>query len=104
MAFAERLGLDRRDFLQVAKGSAAYSQVMDVKGELWADDRFEPPMSRVDQSLKDFALMLEMGRRARMQLPFATLYADLMRDCVAHGEAGMDNAIIVNAIRRRAKL
>jgi 3-hydroxyisobutyrate dehydrogenase-like beta-hydroxyacid dehydrogenase len=104
VAFAERLGLDRASFLEVAKGSAAYSQVMDVKGALWANDRFEPPMSRVDQSLKDFKLMLEMGSRLGQHLPLAALYADLMADCVAHGEAAMDNAIIVNAIRRRAKL
>jgi 3-hydroxyisobutyrate dehydrogenase-like beta-hydroxyacid dehydrogenase len=103
LAFAERLGLDRSHFLDVAKGSAAYSQVMDVKGELWANDRFEPPMSRVDQSLKDFLLMLEMGKRVGMELPFAALYAELMGDCVAHDEAPLDNAIIINAIRRRAQ-
>jgi 3-hydroxyisobutyrate dehydrogenase-like beta-hydroxyacid dehydrogenase len=103
LAFAERLGLDRSHFLDVAKGSAAYSQVMDVKGELWANDRFEPPMSRVDQSLKDFLLMLEMGKRVGMELPFAALYAELMGDCVAHDEAALDNAIIINAIRRRAQ-
>ena len=102
VAFAERLGLTRERFLEVAKGSAAYSQVMDVKGGFWAADRFQPPMSRVDQSLKDFKLMLEMAERAGMQLPFAALYAELMSDCMAHGEAAMDNAIIVNAIRRRA--
>ena len=102
VAFAERLGLTRENFLEVAKGSAAYSQVMDVKGGFWTADRFEPPMSRVDQSLKDFKLMLEMAERSGMQLPFAMLYAELMSDCMAHGEAAMDNAIIVNAIRRRA--
>lgn len=102
VALAERLGLDRGNFLDVAKGSAAYSQVMDVKGAFWIDDRFEPPMSRVDQSFKDFQLMLKMGERAGMQLPLASLYADLMADCIAHGEAAMDNAVIINAIRRRA--
>lgn len=101
VAFAERLGLERRAFLDVAKGSAAYSQVMDVKGEMWAADQFEPPMSRVDQSLKDFKLMLEMGARVGAGLPFAALYADLLADCVAHEESGRDNAIIINAIRRR---
>lgn len=101
LAFAEALGLDRARLLEVAKGSAAYSQVMDVKGPLWAEDRFEPPMSRVDQSLKDFTLMRELGGRAGQPLPFADLYADLMRDCVAAGEADKDNAILVNAIRRR---
>jgi 3-hydroxyisobutyrate dehydrogenase-like beta-hydroxyacid dehydrogenase len=101
LAFAERLGLDRARLLDVAKGSAAYSQVMDVKGPLWAQDRFEPPLSRVDQSLKDFRLMCEMGRRVGQDLPFASLYAALMQDCIDHGEAARDNAILINAIRRR---
>jgi 3-hydroxyisobutyrate dehydrogenase-like beta-hydroxyacid dehydrogenase len=87
----------------VLKASAAYSQVMDVKGALWANDRFEPPMSRVDQSLKDFTLMLKVGERVGMQLPFAALYVELLEDCVARGESAMDNAIIINAIRRRAR-
>jgi 3-hydroxyisobutyrate dehydrogenase-like beta-hydroxyacid dehydrogenase len=103
LAFAERLGLDRARLLEVAKGSAAYSQVMDVKGSLWAEDRFDPPMSRVDQSGKDFDLMCELGRRIGQPLPFASLYASLMRDCIAHGEAAQDNAIVINAIRRLRK-
>ena len=101
LAFAESLGLDRARMLEVAKGSAACSQVMDVKGALWAQDRFEPPMSRVDQSLKDFTLMRDIAQRAGQTLPFANLYAELMRDCVAHGDAAKDNAILINAIRRR---
>jgi len=103
LAFAERLGLDRARVLDVAKGSAAYSQVMYVKGALWAEDRFDPPMSRVDQSLKDFRLMLAMAERVGAGLPFAALYADLLGDCVAQGEASLDNAIIINAIRRRGR-
>jgi 3-hydroxyisobutyrate dehydrogenase-like beta-hydroxyacid dehydrogenase len=101
LAFAEQLGLERAHLLEVAKGSAAYSQVMDVKGPLWAEDRYAPAMSRVDQSLKDFTLMGEVARRVGQPLPFASLYAELMRDCVAHGEAGADNAIIINAVRRK---
>jgi len=104
VAFAERMGLEPRAFLDVAKGSAAYSQVMDVKGEFWASDRFEPPMSRVDQSLKDFKLMLEMGERLGAGLPFAERYAELMSDCVERGESALDNAIIINAIRRRGSV
>lgn len=101
IAFAEALGLDRTKMLEVAKGSAAYSQVMDVKGALWAEDRFEPPMSRVDQSLKDFTLMQDIASRVGQRLPLASLYAELMRDCVDNGEAHLDNAIVVNAVRRQ---
>jgi len=101
LAFGERLGLERARLLAVARDSAAYSQVMDVKGALWAENRFAPPQSRVDQSLKDFELMLAMGERIGLALPLARLYRSLLADCVAHGEAAFDNAAIINAIRRQ---
>ncbi|HTP96283.1 MAG TPA: NAD(P)-dependent oxidoreductase [Burkholderiales bacterium] len=102
LVLAERLGLDPVAFLEVARGSAAYSQVMDVKGELMARRQFHSPQSRVAQSLKDFRLMLEQGGAAGQELPFASVYAALLEDCVRRGEAEWDNAAIIEAIRRRA--
>ncbi|MES2183615.1 MAG: NAD(P)-dependent oxidoreductase [Pseudomonadota bacterium] len=101
LVFAERLGLDPTAFLKVLVGSAAYSRVMEVKGPLMAERRFDPPQSRVDQSLKDFSLMAEQATAHGQALPFASVYTALMGDCVAQGEALLDNAIIIEAIRRR---
>lgn len=101
LAFAERLGLDPVAFLEVARGSAAYSQVMDVKGPLMARREFRAPQSRVDQSLKDFKLMLAQAHAAGQELPFATLYAQMLEDCMRRGEGEWDNAVIIEAIRRR---
>jgi 3-hydroxyisobutyrate dehydrogenase-like beta-hydroxyacid dehydrogenase len=101
LVFAQALGLDPVAFLNVARGSAAYSQVMDVKGELMAKRELTQPQSRIDQSLKDFSLMLAQARSHGHDLPFATVYAQMMRDCIANGEAEWDNAAIVEAIARR---
>lgn len=101
LVFAARLGLDPVKFLGVAKGSAAYSQVMDVKGELMAKREYQKPQSRIDQSLKDFTLMLEQARAKGQALPFATVYAQMLQDCIAHGEAEWDNAALAEAIARR---
>jgi putative dehydrogenase len=101
MVFAERLGLKREAFLEVARGSAAYSQVMDIKGPLMARREFRTPQSRVDQSLKDFHLMLEQAGAAGQELPFATVYTRMLEDCAQHGEGEWDNAAIVEAIARR---
>jgi 3-hydroxyisobutyrate dehydrogenase-like beta-hydroxyacid dehydrogenase len=101
LVFAERLGLDRVAFLDVARGSAAYSQVMDVKGHLMARREYEKPQSRVDQSLKDFSLMLAQARATGQDLPFAAVYARMLEDCVAQGEGQWDNAAIAEAIARR---
>jgi 3-hydroxyisobutyrate dehydrogenase-like beta-hydroxyacid dehydrogenase len=101
LTFAARLGLDPVAFLDVARGSAAQSQVMDVKGPLMARREYANPQSRVDQSLKDFKLMLAQARAAGQELPFATVYAQLLEECVSRGEGAWDNAVILEAIRRR---
>jgi 3-hydroxyisobutyrate dehydrogenase-like beta-hydroxyacid dehydrogenase len=101
LVFGSRLGLDPVSFLEVLKGSAAYSQVMDVKGSLMARREFRNPQSRVDQSLKDFKLMLDQARACGQDLPFAAVYARMLEDCIAHGEGEWDNAAILEAIARR---
>ncbi|VTU16205.1 2-hydroxy-3-oxopropionate reductase [Variovorax sp. PBL-H6] len=101
LAFAGALGLDPARFLEVLKGSAAYSQVMDVKGPLMLHRRFEPPQSRVDQSHKDFSLIVGLGEQVGLGLPFARRYRALMAECIDRGEAHLDNAIIIGAIERQ---
>jgi 3-hydroxyisobutyrate dehydrogenase-like beta-hydroxyacid dehydrogenase len=101
LVFAERLGLDRTAFLDVARGSAAYSQAMDIKGPPMARREYQNPQSRVDQSLKDFRLMLDQARAAGQELPFASVYAQMLEDCMEHGEGEWDNAAIAEAIARR---
>jgi len=101
LIIAESLGLEPDAFLEVARGSAAYSAVMETKGPLMAKRTFSSPMSRVDQSLKDFELMLAQAAARGQQLPFATQYAAMLADCVRHGEAEWDNAAIVEAIARQ---
>ena len=60
LVFASRLGLDAKAFLEVAKASAAYSQVMDIKGGKMVEREFKPE-GFVHQSLKDFTLMQEQA-------------------------------------------
>lgn len=103
LVFAQHMGLDPVAFLDVLRNSAAYSQVMDIKGPLMARREFQKPVSRVDQSYKDFSLMLEQARALGQELPFATVYAELLRNCMDEGEAQWDNAAILAAIARRRK-
>ena len=100
LVFAERMGLDPAAFLAVARESAAYSQVMDIKGDKMVRGDFAPH-GRVTQSLKDVSLMLEQARRLKQGLPLAEKYADLMKGCVAAGEGDLDNSVVIREIRRR---
>lgn len=100
LVFAEALGLEPERFLQVLIGSAAYSRVMDVKGPMMATRRFEPPQSKVDQSLKDFHLIADQAKARGQALPFAQVYTTLLQDCLARGDATRDNAVIIEAVAR----
>jgi 3-hydroxyisobutyrate dehydrogenase-like beta-hydroxyacid dehydrogenase len=101
LVFAEKMGLEPVAFLKVLRNSAAYSHVMDTKGALMARREFQNPVSRVDQSYKDFSLMLEYSAALGQQLPFAQVYAELLHDCIEQGESQWDNAAILAAIARR---
>lgn len=100
LVFARELGLDPMRFLDVLIGSAAYSRVMQVKGAMMATRHFEPLQGKVDQSLKDFHLILDQAAARGQALPFASVYAGLLEGCVARGESARDNAFIVEAIAR----
>jgi len=100
LAFAQAIGLDAERFFGVLRESAAQSAVMDVKGPAMVQRRFEPPQSRVDQSHKDFSLIVRLGQQAGLGLPFARRYEQMMADNIAHGEGPLDNAIVIQAIER----
>jgi 3-hydroxyisobutyrate dehydrogenase-like beta-hydroxyacid dehydrogenase len=100
LVFAERVGLDPAAFLKVARESAAYSQIMDVKGDKMVASDFSAH-GRITQTLKDIQLTLEQAARSGQQLPLGAVYADLIKGCVAHGEADWDNSAVIQEIRRR---
>ncbi len=99
LVFAERIGLGLERFLEIARGSAAYSQVMDIKGQKMISGDFST-QGKVIQSLKDFTLIRAAAAQHGQILPFANVYAELMQACIAAGEANNDNSAIISQIRR----
>jgi 3-hydroxyisobutyrate dehydrogenase-like beta-hydroxyacid dehydrogenase len=100
LVFAERLGLDPAAFLDVARGSAAYSQVMDTKGPKMVRGDFSPE-GRVRQTLKDVHLMIEQARARGQRLPLLEVHEDVLAACVRQGEQDLDNSRVLEEIRRR---
>ena len=100
LVFAERLGLDAKSFLDVARQSAAYSQVMDIKGAKMVSGEYSP-QGFIHQSLKDFRLILDQAASRGQEMPLATLNAAVLEDCVKRGEGERDNAAVIEEIRRR---
>jgi 3-hydroxyisobutyrate dehydrogenase-like beta-hydroxyacid dehydrogenase len=102
LVLAERMGLDVKTFYEIARGSAAYSQVMDTKGGKMVTRDFAPH-GRAAQALKDVRLMLAQAARAGQQLPGCEVAAALLESCVRHGEGDKDSTVIVEEIRRRVE-
>lgn len=100
LTFAERLGLDPAAFLKVVRTSAAYSQVMDVKGSKMVNGDFAAE-GRITQHLKDVHLMQEQAVRIGQNLPALAVHADVLEACVRAGEGDLDNCGIIQEIRRR---
>ena len=101
IVLAERLGLDGRAFLATARESAAYSRVMDSKGEkmLRQDYRVQ---SHSSQTLKDAELILHEARQRGLRLPVTEAQADLLRAAIAITGADSDSAAIIEAIRQQS--
>jgi 3-hydroxyisobutyrate dehydrogenase-like beta-hydroxyacid dehydrogenase len=100
LTFAGRLGLDPQAFLEVARRSAAYSQVMDVKGAKMVRGDFAAE-GRVTQHLKDVHLMLEQAERVKQKLPLLAVHADVLEALVRAGEGDLDNSAVILEIGRR---
>jgi len=100
LVFAERLGLDPAAFLNVVRSSAAYSQVMDIKGAKMTGGEFSAE-GRIIQHLKDVHLMLEQAERVKQKLALLEVHADVLEACVRQGEGDLDNSAVIKEIRRR---
>jgi len=101
LVFAERMGLDPAAFLEVARGSASYSQVMDTKGPKMVRGDFSPE-GRARQTLKDVHLMLGQAMALGQRLNMLEVHEDVLQACVRAGEADMDNSVVIREVRRRA--
>jgi 3-hydroxyisobutyrate dehydrogenase-like beta-hydroxyacid dehydrogenase len=102
LVFAARLGLDEAAFLDVARSSAAASQVMDTKGPKMVTRDFAPE-GRVRQTLKDARLMIEQASKIGQELPLLAVHAAVLEACLRHGEGERDNSIVIEEIRRRGR-
>ena len=102
LVFAERLGLDPSAFLDVARGSASYSQVMETKGPKMVRGDFSPE-GRVKQTLKDVRLMLDQAANAGQKLSLLEVHADVLEACMRAGEADLDNSAVIREVRRRGE-
>ncbi|WP_299716909.1 NAD(P)-dependent oxidoreductase [Tardiphaga sp.] len=101
IVLAERMGLNGHAFLCAARASAAYSSVMDTKGEKMLEQDYRP-QSRIFQTLKDAELIFQQAAQHDLPLPLMTAQAALLRRAILLCGADSDSAAVIEAIRQPA--
>jgi 3-hydroxyisobutyrate dehydrogenase-like beta-hydroxyacid dehydrogenase len=97
LAFAGSLGLDLALSLAVMRGSAAYSRIMDTKGERMIHGDFAPD-ARLSQHLKDVRLIVDIGREAGLPMPLSAAHRALLEEAEAAGYGELDNSSIIKVL------
>jgi 3-hydroxyisobutyrate dehydrogenase-like beta-hydroxyacid dehydrogenase len=99
MVFAERLGIAPETFLSLVLATPARSDAAIAKGERMVRSEFAA-QSRIEQHLKDVYLMIEQAAATGQRLPLSEAHAALLRAAVDAGDGALDNAAIIQQIRR----
>ena len=99
LVFAQAQGLDGAAFLDIVRGSAAYSQVMDTKGGKMLARDFSAE-GRAEQTLKDVKLMQSEAARLGQPLPLLDVHQRILEACVARGEGVLDSSVVIEELRR----
>ncbi|MCA9261712.1 MAG: NAD(P)-dependent oxidoreductase, partial [Planctomycetales bacterium] len=102
LLFADAVGLDVRQALEVLRQGNCYSVVMDVKGDKMIERDFDV-QARLSQHLKDVCIILKEASSAGLELPVSALHRDLLQRAVDEGWGELDNCAVINAIEAVAR-
>ena len=103
LTLARRAGVDPAQMLEILRHGAAASKILEVRGPLMVEGRFEP-MMKVDLFLKDIRLMLEAAQGLHVPVPLASAMQQLYTAAFAAGQAKDDLATIVRIYEAMAGL
>ena len=103
LTLARRAGLDPTQTLEILRHGAAASKILEVRGPLMVEGRFDPLM-KVDLFLKDIRLMLEAGQELHVPLPLAGMMQQLYTAALAGGQAKDDLSGIIRLYEEMAGL
>lgn len=100
LVFAESIGLDAPLMLKALRGSAAYSQVMDTKGEKMIRNDFSP-QSHITLSIKDGSIIQEKAAELELTLPLSRAALTLAQETEQLLGAAVDPAAVIATLRSK---
>ena len=99
LAFAHACEVSPVDALEVLKAGAAYSRVMDDKGQKMLDHDFSVE-AKLSQHLKDVRLILASADAKHAKTPLSQVHRQLLERLEAEGYGEMDNSAIIMAYEK----
>jgi 3-hydroxyisobutyrate dehydrogenase-like beta-hydroxyacid dehydrogenase len=96
LAFARACEVSPTTALEVLKAGAAYSRVMDDKGEKMLHHDFSVE-ARLSQHLKDVRLILDAAGARHAKVPLSQVHRQLLEGLAAAGYGDADNSAIIMA-------
>ncbi len=100
LSYAHAIGVDPAAALQVLRNSAAYSRVMDIKGDKMRMSDFSV-QAKLSQHLKDDRIILSSAATAGLEQPLSRTHRELLEKAESAGYGGLDNSSIIQVYRRR---
>ena len=99
LCFAEALGFDLNQSLDILLQSPASSTAMAAKGQRMIEAEYQPPQARLAQHLKDVRLILAAAEESSIKVPLTQLHKELLSLAELRGFGNADNAAIIEAYR-----
>jgi 2-hydroxy-3-oxopropionate reductase len=101
LIFAQKAGADPQKVLQAIQGGAAQCWTLDVKPpRLFAGNR--TPGFKASMQAKDLNIILETAREYGVQLPSASVDAQLYNAMLQNGMGDLDNSAVIGMIEELA--
>lgn len=96
LSLAHAFGFDLSETLDILMSSAAYSRMMDTKGQKMIQHDFTP-QARLSQHLKDVGLLLASGRERGANLPLSRVHHEILSSLQNSGYGDLDNSAVIKA-------
>ena len=104
LVLAERSGIDPATVLDVLGESAAASRMMQVRGPMMVEHRYEPPTMRLEVYQKDIEIIDEFAKALDCPTPLFSASIPYYARALAEGRGKQDTAAIVTVLRQAAGL
>lgn len=100
LSFAESLGFDPKNTLEILRQTPAGSGVMATKGQKMVDRNWET-QAKLSQHLKDVRLILETAKQMDSFTPLSQLHRELLEQAERLGFGEADNSAILEVFSQR---